>query len=130
MMSYKGANAMTICRVTFVVAVSTAAAIWLQLSDDSRLYVIIFAFVGATLLVFSDSFDSLCSKILYFGWVVVGFATFTAITGYQIAWRQFRIVDRSASIEPLVVGIGIIVIVSIVRRLVARHEVTNSRKAS
>lgn len=121
---------MTICRITFVIAVCTVAAVWPQLSDNSRLYIIICAFVGAALLIVSDNFDSLCSKILYFGWVVVAFATFTAITKYEIAWRHLKAVDRSASIKPFVVGLGMIVVASIVRRFVARHGATNSRQGA
>jgi hypothetical protein len=121
-MANKGNNAMIISRMTFVIAVSVVAAVWPQLSDNSRFYIIICACVGAALLVVSDNFDSLCSKVLYFGWVVVAFAAFTAITKYEIAWRQLKTVDRSASLKPFVVGLGMIVVANIVRRLAARHE--------
>ena len=103
-------NALLLCRVAFIVIVAFLAFNWGQMTADQRFYVILFGIAGAIALASSRSFHSLCSKVLYFGWCVAGFALFTLLTGYRVGWKTARVVENTSAIAPLIVGLLIVII--------------------
>jgi hypothetical protein len=111
-------NALLLCRVGFLVIVVFLAFTWAQMTADQRFYVILLAIAGSIILATSGSFHALCSKLLYFGWIIVGFALFTLLTGYRFGWKTARVVENTSAIVPLIVGLLIVIISFCAKRFV------------
>lgn len=109
-----------LCRVGFVLALAGCAAVWWRLSADDRFYVVVIALAGSFALGLSTSFRSFCSTLSVFGCVVVGFALFTLVTGYRVGWHRVRAVDHASGILPLMIGILLVGLAFLGKRVVRR----------
>jgi len=111
-------NALLACRVGFFVTVVFVTFAWSQMTADQRFYVILFAILAWIILASSGSFHVLCSKLVYFGWIVVGFALFTLLTGYRIGWKTVRVVENTSGIPPLIAGLLVVLISFCAKRFI------------
>jgi len=109
-----------LCRIGFVLALGGVAAVWWRLSADERFYAIIIAVAGSFALGLASSFHAFCSMLAVFGWVTIGLALFTVVTGYSVGWRSVRVVENASGIAPLIFGLLLVVIALIAKRLVRR----------
>jgi hypothetical protein len=109
-----------LCRIGFALALVGVAAVWSHLSADDRFYAIIVAVAGSFALGLATSFHALCSMLSVFGWITVGFALFTLVTGYRVGWRTVRVVENSSGIAPLILGSLLVIVAFSAKRLVRR----------
>jgi hypothetical protein len=112
--------ALLLCRVGFLLALVAIASVWWRLSADDRFYAVIIALAGSIALASSTSFAALCSNLLYFGWITVGFALLTVITGYSVGWHRVRVVESASGILPLILGLLLVAVALGAKKLVRK----------
>jgi len=108
---------MIVCRFVFVSLVLAIALAWTQLNYENRFFAVVLTVTGTAVLALSDTCHSVCKKILYIGWIVIGFATFTWLTGYEIGWQHGKVVDKTSGTATLAVGICMVLVGTIVKGL-------------